>query len=151
MNQISTQFLEFRDLLAHHEAEDRAVSAWSVGMHIQHCALAVADIARQLLNCDEKPAGTPTSIGWLVLKTRKIPRGGAQAPDGTTPKPGLSAFALDGMLTLSQTLVEQVPEAMEDAWFKHFALGVLIRDRALRFIEIHNDHHLAIIDDILSE
>lgn len=141
---------ELRGLLTNLDVEDPDVSAWSVGMHVQHCALAMRGIAKELLDCDSPPAGKPTAIGWLVLKTRKIPRGGAQAPEDTIPNPDVTSKVLDGLLTVSETLLDQVPDARKSAWFQHFALGVLNRDRALRFVEIHNDHHLAIIDDILS-
>lgn len=149
LSKITFQIAELRDLIEDAEVQDGSVSAWSVGMHIQHCALSMSGIAKQLLGCDEKPLGGPTSIGWLVLKTRQIPRGGAQAPEGTIPRPDETPEALNGMLTLAATLVEQVPDIAEDSWFQHFALGFLTRDRALRFVEIHNEHHLAIIEDIL--
>ncbi len=150
MSRLTLQMAELRGLLASTEVEDAGVSGWSVGMHVQHCALAMAGIARELLGCDAPPPGKPTAVGWLVLKTGKIPRGGAQAPHDTIPDPDVATKVLEGMLTVSETLLDQVPEARESAWFQHFALGVLDRDRALRFVEIHNDHHLAIIDDILS-
>lgn len=54
---------------------------------------------------------------------------------------------------LLEDAAEQIEHARSlsaDAWFSHFALGVLRRDDALRFIEIHTDHHLAIVDEILA-
>jgi len=33
-------------------------------------------------------------------------------------------------------------------WIRHFALGVLTRDRALRFAAVHLAHHLRIVAEI---
>jgi hypothetical protein len=44
-----------------------------------------------------------------------------------------------------------LPEAREldpGTWFEHFAFGILNRDKAVRFIGVHNRHHLRIISDI---
>jgi hypothetical protein len=37
----------------------------------------------------------------------------------------------------------------DNAWVKHFAAGFLNKRRAVRFLQIHNAHHRAIIADIL--
>lgn len=59
-----------------------------------------------------------------------------------------------------EALLEQLSEAKkkvtglqdlpETSSFKHMEFGLLNRDEAARLIEIHTDHHLKIIRDILT-
>jgi hypothetical protein len=52
------------------------------------------------------------------------------------------------MIGICGSLKESVPPPPRSGFSRHFAFGVLRRDKALRFMEIHNRHHLRIISDI---
>ena len=54
------------------------------------------------------------------------------------------------LLDQSEHILTEVHDLDPKTWFKHFAFGVLDRDKALRFILIHNRHHLRIISDIVA-
>ena len=84
----------------------------------------------------------------MILATGRIPRGRAKAPEIAMPQEGIAGDELGGWFDNAVTWVERAAELPADRWFRHFALGVLDRDRALRFVEIHNRHHLQIISDI---
>ncbi|HMB71622.1 MAG TPA: hypothetical protein VKU85_20090, partial [bacterium] len=119
------------------------VSGWSVGMHVHHCTLAMINIGDHLLACDSSPAaGRPSLIGSVLLVVGRIPRGRAQAPRVATPTPDLSRDDLLELLRQAESRLTRVADLPPAAWFRHFAFGVLNRDRALRFIRMHNDHHL---------
>lgn len=126
-----------------------AVSAWSVGMHVHHCCLAMIGICNALRDSTPPP---PVTLGDLarrpLLWIGRIPRGRAQAPARVRPQRGISAAELADVLTRAETMLAEAPRLDPGTWFRHFAFGVLSRDRALRFIGIHNRHHLRIIADI---
>ena len=50
--------------------------------------------------------------------------------------------------TTVTTLIGRVTEAKRDQWWEHFIFGSMNRDQTLRFIGIHNGHHLRIMADI---
>jgi len=126
------------------------VSGWSVGMHVHHCILSMTNICDLLLASDPaKARGRPTSIGSILLFLGRIPRGRAQTPRVAAPSPDVPADELLACLDQVEARLRSVQELPRAAWFRHFAFGVLDRDRALRFIRIHNDHHLRIVADIV--
>ena len=55
------------------------------------------------------------------------------------------------LLVEAKLSVERATESAGDCWWKHFAFGAMKRDDALKFIRIHNNHHLKIISDILAK
>lgn len=126
-----------------------AISDWSVGRHVEHCALAASSIARALLASDSQPPGGPTAAGWIVLLAGRIPRGRGRAPQAVVPVTERAPAELHARLDEAAALTERARRADPAAWFRHFGLGVLRRDRALRFLDIHHRHHLRIVRDIL--
>jgi len=45
--------------------------------------------------------------------------------------------------------IEHIISANKNAHFNHFIFGALNKNRTIRFLEIHTNHHLKIIKDIL--
>jgi hypothetical protein len=62
----------------------------------------------------------------------------------------ISPAELLTLLDQSERILTEAHDLDPKAWFRHFALGVLDRDKTLRFIRIHNRHHLRIISDIVA-
>ncbi|MTI20229.1 hypothetical protein E1176_04280 [Fulvivirga sp. RKSG066] len=127
------------------------VSSASVAWHIDHSLRVINKICNDLQTSDpqsykfeENPARQ-----W-VLKNKIIKRGIAQAPEAVT---------FDGKVT-SKILLEQLEEAKKNlilfetlpthAFFSHHAMGMFTRDEAKKFLKIHTQHHLSIIEDIIS-
>jgi hypothetical protein len=126
------------------------VSKWSVGMHIHHLCLAMDGVCDLLLASEPPPPRVGTSIlTTAVLLIGRIPRGRAESPDQVIPTPGISTESLRSMLDDSTERLSAIAVADPGQWFRHFAFGVLNRDRTLKFLRIHNRHHLRIIADIL--
>ena len=148
---IRGQIDELRRLIPRRSAASPAVSGWSVGMHVHHCGLAMCGIATALIECEEPPpTRRPGPRATLILKTGRIPRGAAQAPEVAMPTADVDARVLEQTLRRSELLLDRLPPVDERSWFRHFALGVLAKRDALRFVGVHNAHHLRIVADILS-
>jgi len=89
-------------------------------------------------------------VPWsIVFASGRIPRGRAKSPDPAVPSEGVTEDELRVLLDESGRQLEAARAAPPDAWFRHFAFGVLDRDRTLKFIRIHNRHHLRIVQDTL--
>ena len=66
------------------------------------------------------------------------------------PKQDISTDELVPLLDRSEQLLEQVSQLDRSRWFKHFAFGILDRDKSLKLLRIHNRHHLRIVADIVA-
>jgi hypothetical protein len=127
------------------------VSGWSIGMHIDHCCLAMIGTGQALETATLPPPRAGFSLPKLfVFRSGRIPRGRAQSPDYVRPRPDVGPEELLAELDKSERAVLEARQLDPQVWFRHFAFGVLRRDDALRFIGIHNRHHLKIIEDILA-
>jgi hypothetical protein len=81
----------------------------------------------------------------------RIPRGRGKSPEVAFPRDDVTEDELLAMLDEFGRAVDEAKQLGADAWFDHFAFGILRRDRALKLIGIHNRHHLRIISDIVSK
>ena len=141
---------ELRDYVPRAAERDADVSGWSVGMHVQHVSLAMVAVCRSLVASEPPvPRSRFNFVRSIVFASGRIPRGRAKSPDPAVPSEGVSEEELRALLDESERQLEAARVAPPDAWFRHFAFGVLDRDRTLKFIGIHNRHHLRIVQDIL--
>ena len=126
------------------------VSKWSVGMHVQHCGLAMNEVCRSLVSSEGPPPPSGFNlVTSAIFLTGRIPRGRGKSPEQAIPGEGVTPDELETILGESERWLEKVGQVSADHWFRHFAFGVLDRERTLKFIRIHNRHHLRIVQDIL--
>jgi len=76
----------------------------------------------------------------IVFTRKKIPRGRAKSPKIVIPKKY-------DELSLEKDCKNSIID--KDKYFKHPYFGDLKLDKAIQFLEIHTNHHLEIIHDIL--
>ena len=128
-----------------------AVSEWSVGMHVHHCCLAMIGICQSLIaSTPPTPRSKFSLVTALVFSSGRIPRGRGRSPDVVLPRQDISPAELGTLLDQSERILTEVHDLDSKTWFRHFVFGVLDRDKTLRFILIHNRHHLRIISDIVA-
>ncbi len=128
-----------------------AVSEWSIGMHVHHCCLAMIKICQSLVaSTPPTPRSRFSFRTALVFSSGRIPRGRGRSPDAVLPRQDISPAELLTLLDESERILTEVHDLDPKTWFRHFAFGVLDRNKTLRFIRIHNRHHLRIISDIVS-
>jgi hypothetical protein len=93
---------------------------------------------------------SPFSLRRAAVFLRgRIPRGRGKSPEAVWPAE-ISLEELTSLLDRAEQMVAAAQGFDRQSWFKHFAFGVLDRNKTLRFIRIHNRHHLRIIEDITS-
>ena len=128
-----------------------AISEWSVGMHVHHCCLAMIGICQALIaSTPPTPRAKLSLLRIVVFSSGRIPRGRGRAPDGVRPSRDVSLEELRTLLDESERMLTDARGVDRKCWFRHFVFGFLDRDKTLRFIHIHNRHHLKIISDIVA-
>ena len=149
MSDPRSDIRQFREALDHAGLKAGQISDWPVGLHIQHCALAMVGICRAMTKAELPPPKAGFNLlRPIVLLTGRIPRGRAKSPDEVVPSPDLSDRDLARLIDLAERMMGKARSLPPEAWYRHFAFGILKRDAALRVLKVHNRHHLRIIRDI---
>lgn len=132
------------------------VSAWSVGMHVEHCAMAMARMCASLATSVDASGGVAPCppVRWSVPRvfvtlTGSIPRGKGKAPKEVVPEASPPRERVLEALAAADAGIAAAASLPEDAWFNHHVFGPFRRDKVLWFMGVHNRHHLKIIRDIL--
>ena len=139
------------------EVREEEISAWSVGQQLQHLARADHGIGIGLLGLLEDPSkGEPIGprlLGRLILLVGRIPRGRGRAPKSTSPEPEPAVETLRREVEQARTALLRCGERAEDLLaldrtIPHPYFGGLGTLRWIRFVEIHQEHHLRIVREI---
>ncbi|MEO6547869.1 MAG: hypothetical protein ABIN94_07705 [Ferruginibacter sp.] len=127
-----------------------AISTSSVGWHIQHVLLTINQIINTIQQSDPaqyKPKFTTAKL--FIFTFKKIPRGKVQAPRSVRPAENFNVEDINTNLTNCYSLLKILPFLNENNFFEHPFFGHLNVKASIKFLEIHTDHHLRIMLDIL--
>ena len=133
----------------HHEATNTKVSKSTIGWQLAH-SLKAMNVVIDLIKTaptDKKPK--ITNFGRFCLFARYIPRGKGKAPKGVLPPENIDLEVLDQQIKTAKKLVKDLEGVSDKATFKHPYFGILTKSQTIRFIEVHTNHHLKIVRDIL--
>jgi len=132
------------------EKENIAISKSNVGWHIEHSLLTLNGVTKFLVHSNPKDYKWKFNfIRILVLKTRKIPRGRAKAPKVVVPTITIDELSLLNHITQTRNSLLELEIISKDHYFEHPFFGKIKRNDTIRFLEIHTNHHLKIIEDII--
>jgi hypothetical protein len=137
-------------------ARAEGVSAWSVAQQLEHLGLTgekVLDVLDAILRDPATPPrGRPNPAGWMVLLSGRIPRGRVQTRPEWVPPDSSPERARQGVAALAARTAALAARAGELAAARatrpHPRLGQLDARRWLRFLVIHQEHHLRLVRDI---
>jgi hypothetical protein len=134
-------------------------SRWSPRMHAEHAAKAAElslRAAEKILDRagDLLPGDAPRGAGARILRSGRIPRGVAEAPEPTRPTedvhPVAAAAAIDAARARLAGLLARIAAdpgteaAAKRACIPHFALGPFDAAEWCAFARIHLEHHAGI-------
>ena len=141
---------QFESRIPLFETENLAISKSNVGWHIEHSLLTINGITKVLIQSN------PNEYQWKFKLSRlfifilgKIPRGKAKAPEVVVPKNEITEAQLLLNLERTRTIILELKSISKDHYFEHPFLGKLKKKDTIRFLEIHTNHHLKIIEDII--
>ena len=133
-----------------------SVSKWSIGEQIEHLLFVDARTCERIANpspSNQIEIRRATLLSRLPVMLGFIPRGKIKAPEVAIPKK-ISKDALVAELGLVKERVMNLPTIEQELLesrdlIPHPRLGGLTRKEWLRFLQVHQHHHLKIIQDIL--
>lgn len=129
------------------------VSRWSIGEQLEHLAITSAQVVGLLGKLESEPDRDAERkahpVGRLLLALNWIPRGVGKAPDFTRPQgvqPERLREQLGELAAALERFGQELP-ALSGARgrFRHPRFGWLDLGQWLRFLEVHQHHHLKIV------
>ncbi|MBL0355605.1 MAG: DinB family protein [Chitinophagaceae bacterium] len=143
LNQIETK-------ISHFERINHAVSKSDVGWHIEHSLLTLTGITNALEKSNPKDYEWKFNfIRMVVLTMKKIPRGRAKTPEVVQPKVKYDIESLTNHLLKTRAKIDELQALDKNKYFEHPFFGKLKLKQTINFLEIHTQHHLNIINEIL--
>jgi hypothetical protein len=150
-NNLATLLDQLKNHIPHIESMNFSVSQSSVGWQIEHSLLTINGIITAIQNSKPKEYSWQFSfMKWIILATKKIPRGKAKAPKVVVPKEGVTIANLEQHLAKARDAIKALEFVSKNHFFKHPYFGNLKKKQTILFLEIHTQHHLKIIHDIVS-
>jgi hypothetical protein len=148
---INHQVEQLRLLLVSKEIQRPSVSNGSVGWHIAHSILVIIKMITAMEKSDSVAFKSKFSfLKWAMFTFKKIPRGKRKAPATVQPPEQYEANYFDDLFKKVEEKLNILKTIPPNANVLHPALGLINKAEALKFLMVHNKHHLKIIKDILA-
>ena len=133
------------------EQKKEAVSQVTVGWHLEHSLLALIKMVSAVENSN------PADYKWKFNLSRSVvfalgnfPRGRGKAPESVRPGEEITRANIIGLIEKAKQKAALFEKLNRDKFFKHPIFGDLRGNQARRIIVIHTQHHIKIINDIIS-
>lgn len=143
---------ELENYFPNRDVEVNQISKASVGWHLDHSFKVFEKVSDVLINSDASKYKWQFNF-WRTycFLVNGFPRGKAKAPKAVRPKDEISKESLQNQLQECENRVEELSSLPANANFKHPIFGYLNKKQSLKFLNLHTEHHLKIIRDILEE
>ena len=127
-----------------------SISTSDVAWQIDHSLKVINLVSETLLKSNPEDYKRNFNTWRLLLFTiGYFPRGKVKAPKFVRPPEIITITDLNAQIQLAYKNIETLKLANKHAHFKHFIFGVLHKKQTIRFLQLHTNHHLKIIRDIL--
>lgn len=148
---MENRLKQIEGLIIHRDALRPEVSAVDVAWHLDHVLKVIINITTTLERSDPATFDSNVNLARTVMFAYgDFPRGVAKAPESVTPPPVIAEAAIIEQLKLARSMVSKLHTFPKGANMTHDTFGQLDRDHTARLLEVHTDHHLRIIEDILA-
>ena len=147
---MSNELIELESYFIHRDVSNTTISQVDIAWQLDHILKAIINITQTLEDSNPDDYKLNFNVARTFIFTYgDFPRGVAQAPASVTPPDLITNEALIDQLNLAREKVVLIKSLHPSTSLHHNEFGLLNRDQAARLIEVHTEHHLKIIRDIL--
>ncbi|MGB5419756.1 DUF1569 domain-containing protein [Algibacter sp.] len=134
------------------DIKNEAVSKSTIGWQLDHSLKVLNAVSEWTENSNPEDYKFKLNFWRIVLLTLGyFPRGKVKAPKHVLPPEEITTEDLEKQLQTARTHIEKLKLLAKNSYFKHFIFGKLNKKQTLRFLEVHTNHHLKIVNDILKK
>ncbi len=126
------------------------VSNSTVGWQIEHALITINLILDALKNSDPNTYKKKFNLNRAIIFTlNKIPRGRAKAPKVVQPTNTITKESIEKQLSIAFQNFIDIKNLDKNCNFQHPYFKLLNVKQTIKFLEIHTNHHLQIVNDIV--
>jgi hypothetical protein len=152
MEKLNILLKEIEAKIDFREHKNIVVSESDVAWHLDHSLKVIIGVIATLKKTN------PENYQWkfnfkrtVVMALNKFPRGKAKAPETLVSKGLVTIEDLKSQIELAKIQINDLSKLEAKNHFIHPFFGMLNLKQAIRFLSIHTNHHLKIIDDIIKK
>ena len=150
MEKLLRQVKELEKQISNYEKLQTSISTGSIGWHIEHALLVFETIITAVENSEPSLYTSSFKMNkFIVFTLNKIPRGRAKAPKVVQPVGELIPEKMRQLVEIVTEKIKGLPKLQKNHHFPHPFFGNLNLKETIKFLKIHTNHHLKIINDIL--
>lgn len=151
-NVLLPQLVEIEQHIEFRNSRNPEISKVDVAWHLDHMLKTINRITEVLENSDPEIYEGSFSFSKIASLTAGfIPRGKAQSPSNVRPPAIIVTEDILKQLATSRKNIEKLHALEATTNFDHPVFGMLNKAQTIRFLEVHTNHHLKIISDILRQ
>lgn len=147
---LDDNLAEIESLFEKRDITNAEVSKANVAWHLDHSLKTINQISEQLIQSNPEAYSSGFSFQRVIVHTTGIiPRGVAQSPNNVRPPNVILLGSLKIQLEEAKNNIEKINSLEKNAHFEHPVFNTLDKGQTKRFLNIHTNHHLKIVRDIL--
>jgi hypothetical protein len=140
---------ELASYIPQSELRNDQVSASNVGWQIEHSLLVISSVIEGVKRSDpSKYKWSFRPFKYLIFWRGKIPRGKSKAPKFVVPDT-FTAESLQNHIDSCRAKITEFESVGAGHYFSHPYFGDTKKKDVIPFLELHTEHHVKIIRDIL--
>ena len=148
---MTKEFEKIDNAFHHFNKANKAVSNRAVDWHLDHVLRITVGVISALKKSDSLQYKSSFNMKRLIiLSTGYIPRGKVKAPKHVNKLEQIDKTEVISFFEKTRLEYTKLNEIPKNAYFEHPFLGQLNKKQTLRFLKVHTNHHLKIIDDIIT-
>jgi len=149
MQKLSNLVDELASYIPQSELRNDQVSASNVGWQIEHSLLVISSVIEGVKRSDpSKYKWSFRPFKYLIFWRGKIPRGKSKAPKFVVPDT-FTAESLQNHIDSCRAKITEFESVGAGHYFSHPYFGDTKKKDVIPFLELHTEHHVKIIKDIL--
>jgi len=147
---LNTLLSEIEQNIPIKDKTNSKVTTSDIGWQLDHSLKVFNAVSEWTINSNPEDYERKFNFWRTVLfPIGYIPRGKVKAPKIVQPPNIILDEDLHAQLQTAKNHIDILKDLPEKAYFKHFIFGKLSKQQTFRFLQMHTNHHLKIVRDIL--